>query len=81
MEVVKIRDRLIANPNNNDIRLELAQWMLDHGRDDETIRWLQNILASQPRHVKAMQLLARYHANRGEIGLANYYRSLSASTP
>jgi tetratricopeptide (TPR) repeat protein len=81
VEVVKIRDRLIAAPDNNDIRYEMARWMLEHGRDDEAIRWIQTILASQPKHLQTLQLLTRYHERRGEIGLANYYRSLAVSTP
>ncbi len=81
LEVVKIRDRLIADPNNNDIRLEMARWMLDHGRDDQAMRWLQSILSSQHGHVQAIHLLARYHERRGEAGLANYYRMQAAATP
>jgi tetratricopeptide (TPR) repeat protein len=77
VDVVRIRDRLIANPNNNDIRFEMAQWMLEHGRSEETKRWIQTILAQQPKHVPSLQLLAKYHEGAGEIGLANYYRSLA----
>jgi tetratricopeptide (TPR) repeat protein len=78
-EVVKIRDRLNLEPSNNEIRLEMAQWMFDHGRDDQAIRWLRNILSSVPKHTGAMRLLAAYHGRRGETGLANYYRLLADS--
>jgi tetratricopeptide (TPR) repeat protein len=81
VEVVKIRDRLIADPDNNEIRFEMARWMLEHGRDDEAIRWMQNILASQPGHLPTLRLLTQYYERRGEMGLANYYRSLAESTP
>ncbi len=81
LDVVKIRDRLIADPNNNDIRFEMAQWMLEHGRSEETKCWIQTILAMQPKHVPALRLLAKYHEGAGEIGLANYYRSVAETVP
>ncbi|QEH34313.1 tetratricopeptide repeat protein [Aquisphaera giovannonii] len=74
--VVKLRDHLLADPSNVELRLEMASWMLQHGRDDQAIRWLRNILASQPRHPKASRLMADYHERRGELGLANHYRLL-----
>ncbi len=81
LAVVRIRDRLIADPDNNDIRCEMARWMLAHGREDESIRWLRSILASRPGHPEATRILVEYHQKRGEIGLANYYRSRLESQP
>lgn len=81
LAVVRIRDRLIADPNNNDIRCEMARWMLVHGREDESIRWLRSILDSRPGHPEATRILVEYHQKRGEIGLANYYRSRLESRP
>lgn len=75
LAVVRIRDRLVADPNNNEIRCEMARWMLAHGREDEAIRWLRSILDSRPGHPEATRILVEYHEKRGEVGLANYYRS------
>ncbi|WP_165220257.1 tetratricopeptide repeat protein [Aquisphaera insulae] len=76
LEVVQLRDRMMTEPDRLEHRLKLASWMLEHGRDDQAIRWLRNILASQPRNPEANRLLADYHERRGESGLANHYRLL-----
>jgi hypothetical protein len=62
-------------------RLEMARWMLDHGRDDQAIGSLQTILASQHGHAQAIELLARCYERRGEPGLANYYRLRATAKP
>jgi tetratricopeptide (TPR) repeat protein len=76
LAVVRLRDRLLGDPNNIDLRIQMASWMLQHGRDDQAIRWLRNILASQPGNTSANLLMADYHERRGEVGLANHYRLL-----
>jgi hypothetical protein len=55
----------------------MAQWMLEHGREDEAMRWLRQILASEPGHLPSLCLMAKYHDRRKEPGLANYYRLLA----
>lgn len=79
-EVLLIRDRLMDEPDNLDVRYELARWMFDHGRDDEGLRWVRQILAVQPGHPATHQLLAEYYDHLGDSGLANYYR-LNAARP
>ena len=54
--------------------------MFGHGRADEGVIWARLILADQPDNAAASGLLADYHQNRGELGLANHYR-LHAGAP
>jgi len=80
-DVLRIRDRILNDPKNNDLGYEMARWMLEHGREDEAMRWLRHILASQPKHLPSLRLLADYHKRRKEQGLANYYQLLADQTP
>jgi Flp pilus assembly protein TadD len=76
-EMVDIRDRLVGDPNNNELRSEVARWMFAHGRDEEALRWLRNILEAQPGHPAANRLLADYYDRKGEPGRANYHRLMA----
>jgi tetratricopeptide (TPR) repeat protein len=73
-EVAAIRDRLVADPDNNEIRCEIARWMLDHGRDGEALRWARYVLDGRPNHPVANRLMADYYQRKGDPGRANYYR-------
>jgi tetratricopeptide (TPR) repeat protein len=62
------------DPSNDRLRLEIARWMIEHGQGEQGVRWIQTILASDPGHPAANRLLAEYHEDRGDPGLANFYR-------
>jgi Flp pilus assembly protein TadD len=79
-ELVRVRERLLKNPQDNDVRCEIAAWMFGHGRNDEALRWVRMVLAVAPKHQAANRLLMEYHERRGETGLANYYRLQAASS-
>ena len=78
-EVLKIREKLMADPKNNEVRSVLARWMFEHGRDEEGLRWVRQILAVDPRHRETNQLLVDYYERKGEPGRANYYRLMAES--
>lgn len=69
-----VRRRLNANPHDNDLRLQVARWLLDHGQTAAGLEWTSVILASQPDHQAALRLLVDYYQRTGEPGRANYYR-------
>ncbi len=72
----------MADPNNNDLRLRIAAWMLAHGRESDGIGWAKGILASDPNHVATNSLLADYYSHqKHEAGLANFYRLRASATP
>lgn len=76
-EVLKVRDRLMADPRSNEVRHDLARWMFEHGRDEEGLRWVRHILSEEPGHPGANRLLAGYYARKGDPGRANYYRLIA----
>lgn len=48
-------------------RLRLAQFMAEHGRDEEAERQYNTLLRSQPGHAPALLGLARLHHTRGRL--------------
>jgi Tfp pilus assembly protein PilF len=73
-ELLETRGKLTSDPNNNELRYQVARWLIGHGQGDEGVRWAKNILASDPAHAATNHLLADYYQRRGDAGLANYYR-------
>jgi hypothetical protein len=54
--------------------------MLEHGHDEEGLRWARMILRDHPGHPETNRLMAAYYERRGNPGLANFYR-LQAPPP
>jgi Flp pilus assembly protein TadD len=78
-QLVRLRYRLVQHPDDLDARFEVAKWMLEHGHEDEGLRWTKEIFRADPRHASTHNILAAYYQKRREAGLANYHR-LMAST-
>jgi tetratricopeptide (TPR) repeat protein len=74
-----IRDNLLKTPNDQKLRFDAAQWLLEHGHDDEGLAWTVQILEAQPNHGPTHRLLADYYQRKGNAGLANYHRSVVAA--
>ncbi|MDR3635528.1 MAG: tetratricopeptide repeat protein [Isosphaeraceae bacterium] len=70
----KVRELLVVNPRDRQLQCEVAQWMFEHGHDDEGCRWCEKILKEEPGHARASSLLAACYERQGKHGLANYYR-------
>ncbi len=77
--LVKVQEAFNKDPDNPELRLEIARWMFDHGQEAQGVRWTRTVLARDPGHVEANRLLAAYHEKRGETGLANFYRLQATS--
>ena len=52
--------------------------MMEHGHEDEGLKWTKEILRADPRHAPTHRVLAEYYARHGEPGLANYHRLTGA---
>ncbi len=79
-ELLALRGSLMAQPGNNELRSRVARWMFAHGRDDEGLGWASAVLASDPSHQAANQLLADHYAKAPKTaGLANFYRLRAAA--
>jgi len=77
-QLIQLRFRLQKNPTDLDARFQIAKWMMEHGHEQEGLKWTKEILRAHPRHEPTHGILAAYYDKRGESGLANYHR-LSAS--
>ena len=74
----EIRKALVQRPADAGLRYEAAKWLIEHGHEKEGLEWTELILRQSPHHPGTCRLLADYHAKKGNVGLANYYR-LAAS--
>jgi tetratricopeptide (TPR) repeat protein len=73
-QIVQLRYEVLKNPRDLAARFQVAQWMMEHGHEDEGLKWTTEILRANPRHAPTHRILANYYGKRGEVGLANYHR-------
>jgi tetratricopeptide (TPR) repeat protein len=79
-ELLKLRGRLMENFADNELRIKVAAWMFEHGREADGLGWARAVLASNPDHTAANLLLADYYSKQPtDAGLANFYRLRAAS--
>ena len=77
-QILKLRLKILSDPNDMESRFAVAQWMLDHGHIEEGLKWTKEILRSDPGHVPTHRLLTNYYQKHGDAGLANYHRLRAA---
>ena len=73
-ELIQLRYSVLKNPGDLDSRWKVAKWMIEHGHEDEGLKWTKEILRANPRHAPTHRTLADYYAKHGQAGLANYHR-------
>jgi hypothetical protein len=80
--LLKIRDVLLSEPNNCDLRFQIACWMMAHGRKEEGVDWARTALTIDPEHAATNALLAEHYRKQpGDMGLANYYALKAGHSP
>ncbi len=80
-QIVQLRYSVLKNPNDLDTRFQVAKWMMQHGHEDEGLKWTKEILRANPRHAPTHGVLADYYSKHGEPGLANFHRLSAQDTP
>ncbi len=73
-QIVQLRYAVLKNPQDVDTRFKVARWMIEHGHEEEGLKWTKEILRADPRHAATHRVLADYYGKHGEAGLANYHR-------
>ena len=53
---------------------------MEHGQEQEGLKWTKEILRANPRHSPTHDLLAAYYDKHGEAGLANFHRLSSSAS-
>ena len=79
-QIVQLRYAVLKNPSDLDNRFRVASWMMDHGHEDEGLKWTKEILRANPRHAQTHGLLADYYSKHKEPGLANFHRLSAQDT-
>jgi tetratricopeptide (TPR) repeat protein len=72
-QVVQLRYGVLKNPRDLNTRFQVAKWMIEHGHEDEGLKWTKEILRADPRHAPTHRVLADYYEKHGEPGLANFH--------
>jgi tetratricopeptide (TPR) repeat protein len=80
-QVVQLRYSVLKNPGDLDSRFQVAKWMMDHGHEDEGLKWTKEILRADPGHAQTHGVLADYYGKHGELGLANFHRLSAQNSP
>jgi tetratricopeptide (TPR) repeat protein len=73
-QLVQRRYAVLKNPSDLETRFQVAKWMMEHGHEDEGLKWTKEILRANPRHAQTHAALADYYSKHGEPGLANFHR-------
>ena len=77
--IVRLRSKILKDPNDRDARFQVARWMFEHGQPREGLKWADEILRLDPNHVPTNQLLADYYEKQGNAGRANFHRLRTVS--
>ena len=73
-QIVQLRYAVLNNPRDMESRFQIAKWMMEHGHEDEGLKWTKEILRADPQHARTHRVLADYYGKHGEPGLSNYHR-------
>jgi Tfp pilus assembly protein PilF len=76
-ELIKLRQQLLKDSENLDLRFQMASLHLQLGDDDEAAHWFQTILWIDPTHRPTFRALADYWQKKGNPTRANHYRYLA----
>ncbi len=79
-QIVQLRYSVLKNPSDLDTRFQIAKWMMQHGHEDEGLKWTKEILRANPRHAPTHGVLADYYSKHAEPGLANFHRLSAQDT-
>jgi tetratricopeptide (TPR) repeat protein len=80
-QIIQLRYIVLKNPSDLDTRFQIAKWMMEHGREDEGLKWTKEILRANPRHAQTHGTLADYYSKHGQPGLANFHRLSARDEP
>lgn len=73
-EIDALLDALRKSPQDASSQYAVARWLFEHGHPDEGLRWAEKNVREHPKHAETHRLLADYHQQRGDAGLANFHK-------
>lgn len=77
---------LYQQPNPDRLEIEQTAFRVgtltfEIGEDDTAVKWMESVLADNPRHGEAHQALAAYYERRGDIEKAQAHRRQAVNRP
>jgi len=75
-KIEELRKAIVEKPNDINLRVEAAQWLINHGHEKEGLEWAELVLKGNPRHLGMCQFLKEYYHKKQNFGLSNYYETL-----
>lgn len=75
-KIEELRKAIVEKPNDINLRVEAAQWLINHGHEKEGLEWAELVLKENPRHLGMCQFLKEYYRKKQNFGLSNYYETL-----
>lgn len=73
-QLTSLQSRLFLKPDDLELQLRIARWLLDHGQDRAGVQWAEKVLKERPGEPGASRLLADYYRSHANPGLANFYQ-------
>ncbi len=80
-QMADMQSALVTRPKDLELRLKIARWLLEHGRDEQGLSFCELILKDHPGNPTAIDLLIRHYDRIKDVGKANYYRLLQRQVP
>jgi predicted Zn-dependent protease len=71
----QITRELVSKPLDAQLRCEAANWLMEHGHEDEAVDWANLVLRSDPSHPGMNRLLADFYRKKGQLGRANLHEA------
>jgi predicted Zn-dependent protease len=78
-QITKMRNELVNRPDDDELKADVVGWLIEHGQEQEALKWSELILARKPTHSKTCAILTKYYERIGNAGLANYYRTFAGN--
>lgn len=73
-DLEEMRKELLNHPNDRRTLLKIAQWLFDHGREEEGLEMTSQVLKSDPGHKETHRLLMNHYQKKGNLGEANFHK-------
>ncbi len=74
-KIQDLRKAIVQKPDDLELRVEAAQWLINHGHEKEGLEWAELVLKQKPSHRSMCQALVEFYTKKQDYGLANYYES------
>lgn len=76
-ELRKLREAILANPEDPDVRSRIGAALIAKGDRQSGVNWLLNVLYHYPSHPRTNHLLAEHYQQAGQTERAEMHRAIA----